>query len=490
MKLLKLNQNIRNIFNFSRNRTISEGDEIILIQSGQSIARSVDRNRKIKQAQLFSAILLPLALFQSPAFGQTELSSATNKAADPAAITPTLGPLKGTDQIRMDLVNCEWDCGLAQLLLPAAAHIDQRELRFDNPTQVPVNILNTAINIEGDFTGYQLSNKAILLPPVSKPLPANTIVSIPMTLNRGLIPPDRYSGAVYLTLEGRSDRISLPISLNSRSGPLLPLTVLFFGVVLGRLFKYMQDRGEPQAKALEEINRLQADITGARLEDRDKQLLLAMTKNVQTLVAREKLDVVPAQVQIIRDRLEILVKLQLLEDQFNQQAQTFPTDVDTFTRDISKARLHIVREEDTEAKELLKKISTDLDSIGSRGTEAEMPAMAALRGSLTEAANATNSMSTAPLAAAPQPISNFKLWMIELSGVSDQVRAEANLWIVRPIFSVVLLVGLSFVGIGSLYVDNPIFGAKPFVDYLGLILWGMSADVASRSVSSLKGEEK
>jgi hypothetical protein len=170
------------------------------------------------------------------------------------------------------------------VLLPASAFIHQRELRFNNYTQSPISILNTAVDVEGDFTGYQLNNEAISLPQKIQPLPANQIVSIPLTLNRSAIPADQYSGAVYLTLQNRSERLSLPINLSTRSGPLLPLIVLLFGVILGRLFKYMQERGEPQAKALEEVYRLQADIAGAKLEERDKQLLAGMVTEIRTLV--------------------------------------------------------------------------------------------------------------------------------------------------------------------------------------------------------------
>jgi hypothetical protein len=459
------------------------------LQQIRSRVNPISINRKIEQIkQWVPALLLPLILLQSPVLAQTKSPSVGTKPPPATAVvTPTLVPLKGTEQVQLQLVNCGWwlDCALAHLLLPASAHIDKRELQFDNSTEVPVNILSTATIVAGDLTGYQLNRQAISLPQDLKSLPANQIVSIPITLNRAEMPPDRYSGAIYLTLKDRRDRLSLPVNLNARSGPLVPIVVLFFGVVLGRLFKYMQERGEPQAKALGEVYRLQGDIASAKLEDRDKQLLVEMIQEVQTLVAREQLDVVPTQVQTIRDRLETLVKLQLLENQLNQQATIFPTDVDTFTLDIRKARLYIAQKEDAKARELLAKISTDLDNVGARGAEVAA-GVEAFKRSLTEAATATVRMGEAPLPI-NQQIGNFKLFMITLSGVSDRVRAEATFWIVRPILSLVLLVGLSAVGIGSLYVENATFGAKPFPDYLGLILWGLSADVASRSLSSLKG---
>ena len=49
----------------------------------------------------------------------------------------------------------------------------------------------------------------------------------------------------------------------------------------------------------------------------------------------------------------------------------------------------------------------------------------------------------------------------------------------------VLVLGLVALGLKSLYIDNPTFGANA-ADYVSLIFWGMSSDVASRALGSLK----
>jgi hypothetical protein len=75
-----------------------------------------------------------------------------------------------------------------------------------------------------------------------------------------------------------------------------------------------------------------------------------------------------------------------------------------------------------------------------------------------------------------------------LSGLSDEIRAEATLWVVRPMLYLVLLVGLLAVGMSTLYINSGLtFGADPLTDYMGLVLWGMSADVASRTLSNVQG---
>ncbi|MEJ1933158.1 hypothetical protein WDZ92_23395 [Nostoc sp. NIES-2111] len=455
--------------------------------------------------QLLPTIVLSLVLMQAPVIAQTESPSEVNEQKPVTAVipqtaksdaVPKLLPLKGTEQLRLQLVNCgNWlDCALARLLLHPSAHINQRQLWFDNSTQVPVSILNTAVVVEGDFTGYQLNNEAIFVAPNITSLSANQIINIPLIIKRSAIPPDQYNGAIYLTLQNRSDRLSLPINLSSRSGPLLPLIVLLFGVVLGRLFRYMQERGEPQAKALEEVYRLQADIANAKLEDKNKQLLEDMVIDARKFVVRERLDVIPIQVQIIRERLETLVKVQALEDQFTEQAQSspndFPVDEDEYIRKIKQVRLRITEGKDAEAKKVLEEISSDLDKIGARG--AENSTIEAYKRSIEDITVATDRINR-PAGEAKTTLSRFSKFqqlLINLSGVSDQVRAEATFWVVRPLLSLTLLVGLSAAGISSLYIENgTTFGARPFADYLGLILWGLSADVASRSLSNLPGSK-
>ena len=68
---------------------------------------------------------------------------------------------------------------------------------------------------------------------------------------------------------------------------------------------------------------------------------------------------------------------------------------------------------------------------------------------------------------------------------------ERHYWFVRPVLYGVLLVGLTIVGLNTLYIEKgETFGARPLSDYFGLLLWGLSADVASRSLSGLQGQKE
>jgi hypothetical protein len=128
------------------------------------------------------------------------------------------------------------------------------------------------------------------------------------------------------------------------------------------------------------------------------------------------------------------------------------------------------------------RLNTSLMGGGDRSmVEAAQSAVAA-RESMERAASAP------PLAIEPQWLSRLKGFLIGLTGLADQVRAEATLWLVRPLLYIVLLLGLLVLGIQSMYVDKGLsFGANPVADYLGLVLWGLTADVASRTLSNLPG---
>ena len=153
---------------------------------------------------------------------------------------------------------------------------------------------------------------------------------------------------------------------------------------------------------------------------------------------------------------------------------------------IQKARTYLAQEDDTRCKEALDKVGILVDSFSPRGA-GEPEINETIRGA--EATLEKNIQHPTVTLAKSTRAEQLQDFLVTLSGSSEQVRAEATFWVVRPLLSLILLIGLSIVGINTLYVENgTTFGAKPLSDYLGLILWGLSADVASRSLSSLRGE--
>ena len=76
-----------------------------------------------------------------------------------------------------------------------------------------------------------------------------------------------------------------------------------------------------------------------------------------------------------------------------------------------------------------------------------------------------------------------------LSDMNAKAREHASaLSVVGPVLYLIFLFILMWIGIGSLYVDKgATLGANPVPDYLSLILWGLSAEVASGSIEKITG---
>jgi hypothetical protein len=444
-------------------------------------------------------ILIFLVVSQGAAVAQSESpddlseQNAIESTVESPAITrlqPSLIPLKGTDQIQLQLVNCNWglDCALASLLLPRSTRIDQIQLQFDNPAAVPAEVLNTAAIVQGNFTRYQLTD-AFSIPTKTKSLPANEIVSLPLQLKRSDMPPDQYSGAVYLTLKNQTNRLALLVNLSVRSGPLLCLLVLLLGIVLGRLFKYMQEQGGPQAADRKAVYQLEADLKEAHPDD--QRLLAGMVKNARNLVYRQQLEAATPQIAVVRSRLEVLTQLRSIETRFNERLKNDEFIPDEAFAQIDQVRAEVEQGWDAKAKETLDQVIEALNSMGARrGGEDDSEQLE----SILKGATANLDRNARSLAIEPNPttwIDHLQRVFIDLSGLSDLVRAEATYWFVRPLLYTVLLAGLTIVGLNALYIEKgETFGARPLPDYFGLLLWGLSADVASRSLSGLQGQKE
>jgi hypothetical protein len=417
-----------------------------------------------------------------------------------AKVRPNLIPIAGTEQIQLRLVNCNgllgwFDCLIAQGLLPASAFLNQWQLQFDNPTQAPVTIIDTKVILKGEQTGYQLTEQTVSLPPGVITLPSDRIMSIPLTVNRSVIPPDRYTGAIYLTLSGQTQRLVIPVDLKMRSGPILPLMVLIFGVTLGRLLKYMQESGGEITRAVKALYRLKSRIIKEVEHPEDQKILERMLDWVEQLIRWEKIDKALAEIDAIESRLEALTKLRQIENQLMEVQE--PSHLGKIAlelqRDIAKTRNLIAQKNDAAANKMMTAIMRNLSNLHQKMNVNQNLMQNQSFLSLELASSINDSLIRADKLTPhdlPQQ-SNWEIhvqdFLVLLSGVSDDVRIGVTVWMIRPFLSLTLLIGLSLVGLGSLYVDNGMtFGSKPFSDYLGLILWGISADVASRNLSSLQ----
>ena len=431
-----------------------------------------------------------------------------------ASVRPALSLLPDNDRLQVNLVNCDYDCKLAHLLLPASAFQNNICLGFEKPPAAPLAVSDITTVVKGDQTKYQITPEKLkfsldqLTRPQQPggsneqasqtPTPEQCVgsdaksdtaaagkkyLTIPVSIASKDIPADHYTGSVYLTVVGQSNSLKVPVDFNVRSGPLWPLLVLLFSILLGRLFKFMQDKGNAIADALESINRLEFRLRDVNPEDAD--IIAPMLRSARDLVNQDKAADAAAAVNAISARLSTLGELTQIEARLTGK-ESNPA-VASILSDIRQARENIRLQQDDKAKTLVSKIKDALVALaatpltGMADADNSDFADAVARADAASAAVAV--LGTVRKTAGNRLRSGLAL----LSGLSGEFRAEATLFLARPILWLALLLGLLALGLKTLYVDNLVFGADPFTDFLGLTFWGLSADVASRTLSGLRG---
>lgn len=427
-----------------------------------------------------------------------------------AKVRPNLTPLPDASQVQLNLVNCAGplgglDCLLGHFLLPGSFQ-RKWELHFDNLTQAPVNLVDTQVVVRGRQSGYQLTEAELTPPQQQQVLPADQVVTIPLIIDQSAIPPDQYIGILHFTLEGQSQRLTAPVDLRVRSGPLLPLILLLSGIILGRLFKYMQKRGEPITTAKKAVNQLKYRIQQEVTNLDEQTSLLSMANEIDRLIYQEKLEKAPVELEAVEARLEAILKLQQIEQKLPPVEGETDLDqrIQSIKDEIGRTRkLLLLKQVDIDIKERLNKILEEVTSLidqglmgddsnggGSTKTDQVMDLGKGIKSDISRVSSVSSTIQVPSLYTKPVWLVSLQNWFVVISGVSDEIRTEATVWIVRPLLSLALLIGLSIVGLNSLYIDNgATFGSKPLPDYFSLIFWGLSADVASRKLSGLQSKD-
>lgn len=429
-----------------------------------------------------------------------------------ASVRPALSLLPDNDRLQVNLVNCGYDCKLARILLPASAFQNNICLGFEKPPAAPLAFSDITPVVKGDQTKYQIAPEQLrfsLDQPAQPQQPAGSneqasrtptpercvgtdaksataagkkYLTIPVNIASQEIPADHYTGSVYLTVDGQSNSLKVPVDFNVRSGPFWPLLVLLFSILLGRLYKFMQDKGNAIADALESINRLEFRLRDVHPDD--AEIIAPMLRSARDLVNQDKAADADAAVNAISARLSTLGELRQIEARLTGK-ESNPA-VEPILSDIRQARENIRLQQDDKAKTLLSKIK---DALAALAAAPPVGIADTDNSDLADAAARADAASTAAAGLGTvrrTVVDRLSSGLAMLSGLSDELRAEATLFLARPILWLALLLGLLALGLKTLYVDNPVFGANPFTDFLGLTFWGLSADVASRTLSGLR----
>jgi hypothetical protein len=381
------------------------------------------------------------------------------------------------------VVRCDsWlDCRLAMWFLPASAVQDNWQVWLDNQTAQAVEVLDGIAILPGATSGIApMPDQVTPQTPVT--LPANQPIPITVTVQRQQLAPDSYQGTLRFTLTGTDETIRIPTTLSVRRGPLWALVVVLMGILLGRLIRNMEtDTAQIQIKLMPEYYRLRASANDLKeAEDRADALdqLEAFKRRLDK--GNETQEVLLFVLAEIEARIAFYASLEALFDSLNSLSYTLKDELaDKFTaarKAVRDGRQSDAEKYYTEIKQEIEKVAEDslLRGDGQSVREAITKELTALQENIER-------LATPVITRTKSRGIRFLAW---LSGI--HLNADMRFWIIRPILSLTLLILLVLWGMQELYVAaGATFGVAGIYDYTALLLWGLTADVVSRSLSNL-----
>lgn len=400
---------------------------------------------------------------------------------------PAVTLCKGSDSITLQFVRCSCvGCFLAGFLEPGAVLASRMKSQGDSQSVCLLNGSLEPFSMDGALQAQGLTNKKILGNALtignSSPQPVDPqskIVNIPLTFAAAPVA-DHYAGSIYLYSANKT-LVTVPLDVNVKSGPLLPLLVLFLGTLLGRLLQYMKNKGEPQSDLLLALYRMEGMIA---VSPTDQAVLQPMLQEIKSEIYAMQLDAAKTDLAAIQNRWTLLKSLRSLQTTLDTQ-KADPA-VLTILNNIQIARQLIAAKQDTQAAAKVAAIETDVSNLQAVAVAPAAPQMAMFSLAKSQAKRAGG---LAARGAKPEQLGMVPWWariLAWVTGAEDAFLAEVTLWLVRPLVFLLLVLALCAMGLQQLYLKNATFGSNPFSDYFGLFVWAISSDVASRSLSNLK----
>lgn len=385
---------------------------------------------------------------------------------------PELTQRKGSEAIKIQLVDCAGlGCTVARVIQPGA-FLSTYPLAFDNASLEPFEMTST-VNATGEITHGSLGDVLTVQSPVL--VPVQPVFTLPIEIQNPKPLPDHYVGDVQLKMALDTPPLKIPLEVNVRTGPFWPFFVLLAGVLLGRLLKYMKDKGTPQSDLLLDLYHLESRIASSP----DAGLLQPMLDAVKALIYGMQLDDAKKEMAGIENRAALLTTLRGLELSLLPRASE-PA-VSSILSDIGRARILIGAKQDQDASAQVVQIQAAVQGLP-KPAPALAPAHAMVARQAQKAVVQANRTA--------QGATETPAWYVRLlglfTGINRGLRAELTLWVLRPTIYLLLIGALVVLGIQQLYLKNATFGSDPLSDYFGLLVWAMSSDVASRTLASLK----
>jgi hypothetical protein len=399
--------------------------------------------------------------------------------------------------VRLKLVRCwGFDCELAKWFFGPNVLSDSVSLQFTNtsPVEAKLDATHSDAFLIGENSGAELGtgnltqSQAQAIPPLrlsqAQAIPPQQTGRVQLTINRSLLTPEHYQGTARVVFENADTPIAVSVDVFVRAGPLMPLVVAVFGIILGSLLRGMETpRAQMEQSLLPNAQRLRdradqlSDETARMDMCQQVDRLLNQIENGQATV--EALKPVVDQLRTKLDLLDMLAGYQKNLEQTHQQSPVPQHDI--FVDRIRKAQTEVLRPDlnPAQVEATIRGIYTDLRAI---------PAVAT-RGGIKAPDRISLPAGTPTQEDEGQPITQRDRIACTLrSLLSWRPSAFFRVNILYPVLRLIVLFLLALLGLQSLYVNaGASFGVGGVYDYLGLLFWGFTAKVA---VGSLKLPEK
>jgi len=365
---------------------------------------------------------------------------------------------------------------LARRLLGESVVRDALDVQLNNQTLLPVQMLDGTVVARGEKSGHVVGGELTLN--AKKVLPENQIISVPLMIHRNELPADRYTGTLRFKVKDSVKPVTVNLDLSVREGPLLPLLVVVFGIIFGRLARSMETpTAKMQVTLLPRFYNLQ-DKASVVSDATSAEYLAGRLRNIRKEI--EAATLTEQNITSDLDKLEIeiekLASLQALTTALQKfaalRAELGPT--------ITQARTALINGQVDQFDLLLNQIQNRVQQAqqdGAMGGEGDAAIQALSLVGPTLAHVQQRVTAAQPPTGFPAILANF---LAVVSG-TRMVGAGMRYWLFRPLLYLTLLLLLALLGLQTLYVNaGATFGASGVYDYLGLFLWGISADVAQR----------
>jgi hypothetical protein len=420
-------------------------------------------------------VTVPIAVTGLSKLGTYQGSVEFRKSADPpgkGAQVPITVLVRGTvviPQPALTAFHCFFDlsCAVGNYIAP----LNQGILVNNQDGQVSAqpNYVRIFLHVSTGDSTLNLTERQ-LTPDLSQPIAAGDARVFKVSIPSPSVIAGHYDGFLRAGLQ-TGETISSPVTLDVRDAPLIAILLLFLGIVFGRI---VQSVSSPSAQAQQRLTTNLASLRSAAAFVNNSDVTLLLEKKmadarqaIATMITGEQ--AITQQLQDIGTAITIESNLEWIEANLNRipaanqatvQANVIVSRTDLLKDDLPNA--------DNARKQAQGDLLTHLDAAG------------LLPGKM--------SAQSMQFSAVP-PAAPTRQWHARtasfLAGTPPHLPVGKYAFL-KDLMFIALLVGLVIIGLYSLYIKNATFGASRLFDYFGIAVWGLSADVAQRTLQGLQ----